>query len=93
MATLGPLRALIDGLEADRERWPLWLPVGMIAGIALYFSLPREPAPLAGPAAVVVLLLLAAALRHRPGLLAVAVAALSASPLSRPRPPGSAGPC
>ncbi|HJW40609.1 MAG TPA: ComEC/Rec2 family competence protein [Rhizomicrobium sp.] len=28
---------------AERERWPLWLPVGLGAGIGLYFALPFEP--------------------------------------------------
>ncbi len=28
---------------ADWDRWPLWLPVAMGCGIALYFSLDREP--------------------------------------------------
>src|SRR5690242_18056027 len=28
---------------AERERWPLWLPVLIGAGIGIYFSLPREP--------------------------------------------------
>ena len=27
----------------ERERWPLWLPVGLGAGIGLYFALPFEP--------------------------------------------------
>ena len=30
-------------LLRDRERWPLWLPVGLGAGIAIYFALPFEP--------------------------------------------------
>ena len=30
-------------LLAERERWLLWLPVGMGVGIALYFGLAREP--------------------------------------------------
>jgi competence protein ComEC len=28
---------------AERHRWPLWLPVGMGAGIGFYFALPVEP--------------------------------------------------
>jgi competence protein ComEC len=28
---------------AERARWPLWLPVGMGAGIGVYFALPVEP--------------------------------------------------
>ena len=29
--------------EADRLRWPLWLPVALAGGIGLYFALPFEP--------------------------------------------------
>ncbi len=35
-------------LAAERERWPLFLPVGVGAGIAGYFTLPREPSPFLG---------------------------------------------
>lgn len=28
---------------AERERWPLWLPVALATGIAVYFALPVEP--------------------------------------------------
>ncbi len=34
---------LVSQLAAERERWPLWLPVLMGAGIGLYFSLKAEP--------------------------------------------------
>lgn len=34
---------LRDALQAERERWPLWLPVFFGAGIGLYFGLSREP--------------------------------------------------
>jgi competence protein ComEC len=37
------LDALARQLEAEQERWFLWLPVAFGAGIALYFALPREP--------------------------------------------------
>ena len=40
-------------LEAERERWPLWLPVLLGAGISLYFSLPFEPPVWVGAMAVV----------------------------------------
>lgn len=33
----------MDRLLAERERWPLWLPVFLGLGIAAYFSLPVEP--------------------------------------------------
>ena len=34
---------LADNLLAERERWLLWLPVGLGTGIAGYFALPVEP--------------------------------------------------
>jgi hypothetical protein len=34
---------LREHLLAERERWILWLPVGLGFGIALYFDLPWEP--------------------------------------------------
>jgi competence protein ComEC len=37
------LGALARRLEAEQERWFLWLPVLFGAGIALYFALPAEP--------------------------------------------------
>jgi competence protein ComEC len=35
--------ALATCFGMERERWPLWLPVGLGLGIALYFALPVEP--------------------------------------------------
>ena len=34
---------LIGRLEAEYDRWFLWLPVMFGAGIAAYFALPSEP--------------------------------------------------
>lgn len=45
-------RVLADRLVAERERWPLWLPLFLSAGIGIYFSLSAEPSPWAGPAAL-----------------------------------------
>lgn len=39
-------------LTAERERWALWLPVAIGAGIALYFALPLEPPIWLGAAAL-----------------------------------------
>lgn len=50
----GLTTAVIDALEAERDRWSLWAPVGLIFGIAAYFALPFEP-----PLAVTVLAALA----------------------------------
>jgi competence protein ComEC len=41
------LRGLGETFLAERERWPLWLPVGFGSGVALYFALPFEPPVLA----------------------------------------------
>jgi competence protein ComEC len=53
-----PVFRLYEGLIADRERWALWLPVGLGAGIAVYFSLPTEPPGWVGAAAVAAALVL-----------------------------------
>jgi competence protein ComEC len=44
--------ALSERLLAERERWPLWLPVLMGCGIAIFFMLDREPAGWIGGAAL-----------------------------------------
>ncbi|MDJ0512950.1 MAG: ComEC/Rec2 family competence protein [Methyloceanibacter sp.] len=36
-------RGLANALEAETDRWLLWLPVFFAFGIALYFALPSEP--------------------------------------------------
>ncbi|MBI4183837.1 MAG: ComEC/Rec2 family competence protein [Proteobacteria bacterium] len=61
----------------ERERWALWLPVALGAGIAAYFALRLEPEPLAGAAAAGAALVLASLLRGRPAL-GVALLALAA---------------
>jgi competence protein ComEC len=57
-----PARWLAATLEAERARWPLWLPVALGVGIAVYFALPVEPPRATGAvlAAVVLLMLLVA---------------------------------
>lgn len=40
-------------LLSERDRWPLWLPVGLGAGISIYFALPFEPTFLWAGVAVV----------------------------------------
>ncbi len=62
---------------AERERWPLWLPVLLAAGVALFFSLPNEPAWYIGPAATGGLACAAWALR-RHGYVLLALLALLA---------------
>ena len=43
---------LAANLAAERERWPLWLPVLMGAGIGVYFALKAEPPAWLGPVAL-----------------------------------------
>jgi competence protein ComEC len=38
------------GFGAERERWPLWVPVGVGIGVAGYFALPFEPQAAWAPA-------------------------------------------
>ena len=59
------LTALSARFLAERERWSLWFPVLMGAGIAIYFSLAREPATWIGGAALAMaaILLILARLR------------------------------
>jgi competence protein ComEC len=61
-------------LAAERDRWPLWLPVFLGSGVGLYFSLPSEPSPGWAAAALAASALLAAAgWRRQHVLLAMAV--------------------
>ena len=59
---------------AERERWVLWLPACLGAGIAIYFALPAEPPLWLGLPALVFLIALAAAQRQRPAVLAATIA-------------------
>src|ERR1700749_2446783 len=47
---LAMLRACRDHALTERERWPLWLPVGFGTGIGIYFALPIEPSIMIGAA-------------------------------------------
>lgn len=71
------LTMLADAAAADRDRWVLWCPVGVGAGIATYFALSAEPPGWIGPAVVAALLPLLALAIRRPGWLVVAVGLLS----------------
>ena len=74
-ASAGKLAAgLAARLEAERDRWALWIPAGFAAGIGCYFALDREPAAWLG-ALVLGLAVTAAALgRRRPGVLLAGLA-------------------
>jgi len=47
-----PFEWLSRSLTAERERWPLWVPVGVGVGVAAYFALPIEPPPSVAAAAL-----------------------------------------
>ena len=65
---MGPLASTF---LAERDRWPLWIPVGLGVGIALYFSLNHEPAPYSGVLAILIsALTVIAARRHAPWFMA-----------------------
>ncbi len=70
---MGLYRAIAAILLAERERWVLWLPVAVGAGVAIYFALPMEPARWWGPALLVPALALGFALRDRLPLLIAAI--------------------
>lgn len=65
MANASPRPGSLTRLAAEREQGLLWLPVGMIAGITLYFSLPVEPWAWGGLVAFVLLLAAGLVLRGR----------------------------
>ena len=80
-ASLGmPLAALRATLEAEQDRWFLWLPVMYGAGVALYFSLRAEPPALLALAPVVAALALWLVLRSGT-IVVVCVSALLAMTL------------
>jgi competence protein ComEC len=72
-ALRSPLSALALSLEAEQERWFLWLPVLFGAGVALYFALPTGPSTSNAllPVAAALALLLAGK-RQWPGALITA---------------------
>ena len=65
LAILENWRQGASGPLAERERWPLWLPVFLGAGIAGYFAWPSEPPPWVGASALAALIALWAVVRRR----------------------------
>jgi len=57
---------LLAQLHAERDRWPLWLPVGLGVGIAVYFGLPFEPPVWIGGTGLAACLLFAIWARGQP---------------------------
>jgi competence protein ComEC len=72
-----PTTRLVRAFLAERERWPLWLPVVLGAGVALYFALPVEPPWYVGPGAVAALICAAWLLRRQGYVLLVLLALLA----------------
>jgi competence protein ComEC len=79
-AVAGLLAAAGRRLEAEQDRWFLWLPVLFGAGIALYFALPFEAPVLVAPMPALAALALHLA-GPRAGLAGLATAALLAAAL------------
>lgn len=74
-----PGAALLKQLEAERDRWALWLPVAIGLGVGIYFLLPTEPPLWSGSIVAIVALVAVFVARRRLFLLmaAVAVAAVA----------------
>ena len=77
LPSLRPFAALGRAVEAERDRWFLWLPVFLGLGIGIYFSLTVEPPLWIGLAATPIALL-GVALAHRAGRGAPAAIAIAA---------------
>ena len=78
-------RQLAGTFLGERERWFLWLPVLFGFGIGIYFSLPREPPPVAAVTAFGLALIFAFAARRalrRDRLAPFLAASLLAAPLA-----------
>ena len=69
------IAAAIDAATAERQRWPLWLPVGMGTGIGVYFALPAEPQPWLGTLLLGLCLAVGLLGRRHPAAVLAAVAA------------------
>ena len=63
--------SVLGGLQRERERWILWVPVAVGAGVALYFSLPVEPPFWLGGLLLGAAVVLGVSLRHHPALLRI----------------------
>lgn len=69
-----PARALARTFADERDRWALWLPVCLGAGIAAYFSFDREPAIWIGPLGIAACCVVGLAGRRRTVWLIPAIA-------------------
>jgi competence protein ComEC len=73
-ACRAPGATLLNQLEAERDRWALWLPVAIGLGVGIYFLLPVEPPIWIGSATATVALASIAVARRRLVLLMAALA-------------------
>ena len=74
----GVFAGLAERLGEERERWGLWTPVGVGAGVVLYFCLHSEPPGWLGVAVLAAALLVLALGREKPGALALGLVAVTA---------------
>ena len=65
--------ALFDLLASEKDRWRLWLPVGLGIGIATYFGLMSEPSPWIAASSAILASLVVILGRRWPALLAAAL--------------------
>ena len=75
----GVFAPLMRRLEAEQERWFLWMPVLIGLGIGFYFSLPAEPHILTALAPLAAMLALSVAAPRRTGVLLVLTALTAAA--------------
>jgi len=73
------LAAALRSFLAERDRWPLWLPVLLGTGVLSYFALPTEPEPWLGAAIAVSGYTAAITLRRNP---AISIALIAAATLA-----------
>jgi competence protein ComEC len=72
-------RVFANMAEAERDRWLLWLPVAVAAGVVVYFALPWEPSLWIAPAVLALAFLMAAAGFHRSTFVMAIALALASS--------------
>ena len=70
---VAPVSWLAAQLSAERDRWPLWLPVAFGTGIGLYFALPVEPAAWLGAGLLALCLAIAVVVRRSGSALPLAI--------------------
>jgi competence protein ComEC len=72
-------RALADAAGGERDRWLLWLPVAVAAGVLVYFSLSWEPSLWIAPVGLALASVVAVLGFHRSSLVVAMAAAIAAA--------------